>query len=377
MITVEFDDQIFSTQTRGGISRYFFELMKSYEQDPSLGVAVERNWRYSVNDYVLAAGMAKPVRFGPTKTRLGRLTSGSMALALNSIPRRGVAQLVHTTHYRNSRLPPPGLPMVVTVHDMIPEMVPEYFGRRSPHHAKHKYLQRASAVVCVSESTKRDLIRTCGDEFQDSAVVPLAVDYNYWSKARRRPDDLPSDYLLFVGDRRGYKDFRTLAEAFSVLCRRHPKLWLVAIGGGSFTSQELRNFDALRIRDRAIQRTPPDSGLASAYASAQAFVFPSRYEGFGLPTLEAMAAGAPVVLARSSSHVEVGGNAAEFFDPGDVRNLRDVLDRILADEGHRSQLAVKGRERAKSFSWGRVARMTATVYSRLLRHHWNYAKPHS
>lgn len=365
MITVEFDDQIFSTQARGGISRYFFELMKAYEQDPSLGVEVERNWRYTVNDYILAAGMAEPVRLGSTKKRLGRRVSGSVALALNSGPRRSAAQLVHATYYRGFRLPPPGRPMVVTVHDMIPELLPQYSGRRNPHCAKRKYLRRADAVICVSESTKRDLVHAWGEEYRECAVVPLAVDFGYWSKARPS-HGLPSDYLLFVGDRKGYKDFRTLADAFSVLRRRHPDLWLVAIGGGSFTSRERRHLDELSIRDRVVQVTPSDDGLASAYAGARAFVFPSRYEGFGLPTLEAMASGTPVVLARSSSHIEVGGNAAAFFDPGDARNLHETLIRILADEEYRGQLARKGRERARSFNWSRVAGMTAEVYSSLL-----------
>jgi glycosyltransferase involved in cell wall biosynthesis len=171
---------------------------------------------------------------------------------------------------------------------------------------------------------------------------------------------LPQQYVLFVGNRSAYKDFAVLVEAFAGL--RDANLSLVAVGGPGFDDDEVRLFERLELANRVQHCLLDDADLARAYANALCFVFPSRHEGFGLPTLEAMSSGCPTVLCDSSSHPEVGGDAAAYFPPGDVEALRRTLGEIVADGRLRSQMVCAGLDQARRFSWERTARLTSEAY---------------
>jgi glycosyltransferase involved in cell wall biosynthesis len=137
---------------------------------------------------------------------------------------------------------------------------------------------------------------------------------------------------------------------------------LVAVGGGPWTQSERSLLLELGISARALQLELDDLGLASAYANALCFVFPSRYEGFGLPTLEAMASGCATILAASSSHPEVGGDAAVYFVPGDETDLARALARVVGDTDAHREMRARGFRRAAAFDWRGTARMTAGAY---------------
>jgi glycosyltransferase involved in cell wall biosynthesis len=194
-------------------------------------------------------------------------------------------------------------------------------------------------------------------------VTHLGVDQAF-SADVPPPVQAPPRYVLFVGRRDGYKDFATLADAFAGL--PDDGTVLVAVGGGRFTDAELARLARLGIAGRTRHVEADDSALPAWYAGALAFVFPSRYEGFGLPTLEAMASGTATVLADSSSHPEVGGDVARYFPPGDSDSLCQVLAEILGDERLRASLARKGVSRAAEFTWVAAARATAAVYAAAL-----------
>jgi glycosyltransferase involved in cell wall biosynthesis len=182
----------------------------------------------------------------------------------------------------------------------------------------------------------------------------------------RFPRPLPDEFVLFLGNRANYKDFPVAAEAFAMLADAHPGLRLVAAGGGRFVKAEEELLERLRITDRVDRVTATDEELPGLFAAARAFVFPSRYEGFGLPTLEAMASGTAVVLADSSSHPEVGGDAALYFAPGDPAALADRLASILDEPALRERLVQAGLARAATFTWRRTAERTRDVYEAVL-----------
>jgi glycosyltransferase involved in cell wall biosynthesis len=173
-------------------------------------------------------------------------------------------------------------------------------------------------------------------------------------------------YLLFVGSRAPYKDFSVLAQAFAGLAEMG-KLSLVAVGDGPFTPPELATLSRLGIDRRARQVDLSDHELAGAYSHALCFVYPSRYEGFGLPALEAMACGCPVILADSSSLPEIGGSAAHYFPPGDHAALGRLIADLVPNEQLRAQRRQAGLARAALFSWRKTARLTAAAYH-ALRH---------
>ncbi len=272
------------------------------------------------------------------------------------------ADLTHRTFYLADYLRQgPSVPMVVTVYDMIPELFPDLFPRGNPHMHKREYVRRASMVLCISESTRQDLLRVYGPLESPALVTHLGVSRRFAPRSPL-PSWCPDNYVLFLGNRSGYKDFRVAVEAFAEIAPKWPATRFLAVGGGSFSEAEDALLSRWSVRSLVIQRDASDEELPGVFGGASAFVFPSRYEGFGLPTLEAMACGTPALLADSSSHREAGGDAALYFPPGDSSTLASQLDRLLSDTELRRGVSERGVVHAGRFTWTKTAESTSAAY---------------
>lgn len=354
---VRFDDQVFTTSRRGGVSRYFVELIRELREDPELGVKADLGWRWTRNHHAMDAGLGTPLPIlGETRGFVLRAANRAANIA------QPAADLTHHTWYRPGYLPrKPELPMAVTVFDMTPELFPELFPRLNPHQLKREYVRRANVVFCISENTRRDLLSLYGPVESPIIITHLGVGSEFLLGAPR-PAWCPNSYVLVVGSRGGYKDFPLVLESFAELAPRHSAISLLAIGGGRFTEDEEGLISRWGLADRVIQSAASDRELPGIYGGAEAFVFPSRSEGFGLPALEAMACGTPTVLADSSSLPEVGGDAALYFPPGDSSALGAQLEQLLLDAELRRDLSVKGLARVQQFTWRQTAQDTARGY---------------
>ena len=355
---VRFDDQIVMYQHRGGVSRYFVELVRGLRSDARLGVSVDFDWHDSTNEHAVAAGLGVHTGWQRRRDELSRRGPSFL---------RRPPDVIHPTWYFPARVPPrSGPPIVVTVFDMIPELMPEFFPGGSPHLAKEEYVRRATAISCISENTRRDLLEIYGGLDAVAEVVHLAVGPEFRPRLPR-PDGLPADYVLFVGNRGLYKDFSVALDAFADVRSEHPELHFIVVGGGPWKPAETAEIERWSLADAVHLFDASDRTLPAVFANALVFVFPSRYEGFGLPTLEAMASGTPVIAADSSSHPEVGGDAALYFPPGDAAALGAQMLRLLSDSLLASTLVARGIERASSFTWRGTAEGTRDIYRRTLR----------
>ncbi|QJD58659.1 glycosyltransferase family 4 protein [Pseudomonas sp. gcc21] len=273
-----------------------------------------------------------------------------------AFPVKAPYDIFHSTYYRVPSRKHGAV--VATVHDFTYERYVK--GPRRWVHTLQKLRSVASAdrIICVSESTKRDLLEFFGHQYEARiVVVHNGVSENYFPVAGTPR----CAQLLFVGARGGYKNFSAVAAAISPL----RDLELLCVGGGAFTRDEVE----------FLERTLPgryrhagflsNEALNLEYNRSLALVYPSLYEGFGIPVLEAMRAGCPVIAVRSSSIPEVAGEAALLLDTGEVEDIRWAVERVL-DPVHWGELSRKGQEQASRFSWDVTYRNTLEVYEDIL-----------
>lgn len=356
---VLFDHQIFSYQRFGGASRYYHELIHVLHATP--GVEVELGVARSPNEYLAHADYYRGKTTAPGGTAAFLATYARNELATRLAARRP-HDVLHATFYDPLAAAHRGK-LVITVLDMIPEHFPSYFETTGLYgrfvtkrwiEGKRTLCQRADQILAISETTKQDVVKLYGIDPARIAVTHLG---NRLRGGGAKPEGFPARYALYVGTRNTYKNFGVLLEAVAPL-----ELAVVCVGGGAFTPEEVALIAKHGLTDRVIQRSVRDDELAACYAHAAGFVFPSRYEGFGIPILEAFACGAPTILADASCFPEIAADAALYFDPDDAGALRDALRRVIDDPVAADALRAKGRARAAQFTWEETAAKTLAAY---------------
>jgi glycosyltransferase involved in cell wall biosynthesis len=224
---------------------------------------------------------------------------------------------------------------------------------------------KANRIIAISENTKKDIISLLHVPASKIDVIPLATTLAA-SMMKKSDRPVPETYVLYVGKRNTYKNFSFLLEAMDIVLRTYPACSLLCAGGGKFTALEQAEIERLRLTNKILQMDVDDSALAYLYAHARAFIFPSLYEGFGIPTLEAFACGCPVLLSNRSSLPEVGGDAAGYFDPENVSSLAEKILEVLEDPSLANTMRERGMNRVKFFSWEQTARKTLDTYMKVV-----------
>ena len=358
-MNILYDSQIFSQQRYGGISRYFYELIQGLL--PMESVFLHEGLH--VNSYQLdvLTGYRKYWGCRVRDVRGGhRIRSFFNAMHLKWFTRDEDISIYHPTYYRDYSVE--RARKVVTVYDMIHELFPQQFIKDNTSIRKLKILKKADGIIAISESTKKDLVHLLGIPEEKIQVIYLA---NSLSKSIQGIPIVQGSYILYVGNRSGYKNFIGLAQAYAVSQYKND-VQLICFGGGDFSQEEQTILKNLGIQERVFQYSGDDTVLGNLYQYATAFVYPSLYEGFGLPVLEAMYYSTPVLTGKISSMPEVAGDAAEYFDPADPESIHESMDRLLSDSMRRKELTVQGREREKLFSWKKCAEETLKFYKSLL-----------
>ncbi len=363
-----FDHQIFTNQEFGGISRYFFELIKRFENDSThncdVGLKFTNNAYLNKNTY---SGLSS---FYPNTSiyKKQRIMNFLNKKICNTKLSRGSFDVFHPTYYDPYFLKLIGKkPFVITVLDMIHERFEDKYealrGDTSIYQYKKEMIDNASKIIAISQTTKNDIIEIYGVEPSNIDVVYLG---NSLVKNIHNTEIISEPYLLFVGNRGMYKNFELFVESIQVLLIQDD-IRVICAGGGNFNETELNFLKDLGLEKYVKHyRIDSDITLSNLYSNAICFVFPSLYEGFGIPVLESFACGCPVVLSNRGSLPEVGGDAAEYFDPEDMTSIEVAISNVIQNEKLRSELRTKGYARLKQFSWDTTFSETLNVYSSLI-----------
>jgi len=359
-----FDQQIFCQQKYGGISRYFYELANQLASME--GQQVEIFAPFYINEYFHRGSKVSPHGIKVSRVHHTRFLN-TAALCLLVRPRRDV-DIYHETYYSRSDYCPRTAIRMLTVFDMIHEKLNGQFSK-SDRASQDKALavERADHIICISEHTRQDLIELFGVNTAKTSVVHLGFTLTNRDESLQKRFPSARPFLLYVGNRFGYKNFEGLLQAYSMSFRLMRDFDLICFGGGELTAREKGLIQQLGLPAESVRHVSGDDAiLAEYYRAASAFVFPSLYEGFGIPPLEAMSFDCPVVCSNVSSIPEIVGNAGEMFDPHEPDSIREAVERVVNDDALRQGLIARGRERIKLFSWERCARETLDVYKQVL-----------
>lgn len=384
-----YDHQIFEQQKFGGISRYFCEIMEGLSQDGHAKVDV--SLMYSKNEYLRKSIFAHKANddpgayenFMPGRDFKGKWNLYSArnkikkpietdavnkSLSIEALKKKDF-DVFHPTYYDDYFLPYMGeKPFVLTVYDMIHEIYPECFSLADKVSEQKRGLAKmAHKIVAISECTKKDLVRFFGVSPDKIAVTHLATSMPAFAgEATTSPlvAALPERYILFVGARTIYKNFYFFINSMRALMEADPTLHVFCTGG-PFHKNEKIFFETHGIADRVHQHAASDTELALLYQRALAFVFPSLYEGFGIPVLEAFSNACPAVLAHAGSLPEIAGDAAVYFEPKDAQSVHAAMSEVLYQPGRRAELIALGQQRQQQFSWRRTCEETEAVYRSL------------
>lgn len=365
---VLYDHQIFTQQQYGGVSRYHYQLIKELNKLNS--VRTQLSLRYSNNFYIIKDNNFEINRFFPNQNFYFKRTilDHINRISTNRILKNGDWDIFHPTYYNpyflnhlNNK------PFIITVYDTIHEKYPEIRNSidKTLEHKK-EVLKKAGLIVAISNSTKNDIMKIYNIPAEKIVVVPLAASIFKHLTLPKEKLGLPEKYILYVGNRDFYKNFLFFIKAAAQLIKQDKELFLIAAGGGRFTNNETKFFNSMQIDHKVIYSEADDVSLATLYSNALAFIFPTLYEGFGIPSLEAMNCDCPVIMSNTSSLPEVGGNAAIYFDPLSIEDIRNKITSVIYNTDLRLELIEKGIEQRNKFSFEKTAKQTFEVYKQFL-----------
>jgi len=230
---------------------------------------------------------------------------------------------------------------------------------------KKKVIECAVKIIAISENTKTDIIHFYDIDPKKIEVIPLAT-----SLQMNTTDSvltLPQKYILFVGNRGAYKNFAFFINSISAFLCEEKDLYVICAGGGVFSVDEMHLLNDLKVKTKVLcYPILNDTTLSCLYRKAVLFVFPSLYEGFGIPVLEAFSCGCPVAASNCSSLPEVGDDAVSYFNPNNSDSIQQVVEDIVHNDSLRDSLRKRGYQRLKLFSWEKTALATKNVYDNLL-----------
>lgn len=352
-----FDYQAF-TQCVGGVSRYHTELIKNFSDD----VEVVLPTLFSKNIYLSEINARCHTALFNKQFMMEDNIFKILNIARSIyILRNAKYDVFHPTFLNPYFINHVKKPVVSTMHDLTHEKYPKLLPKASTVIEKRKRIIRASdIIIAISEETKRDLMTFYNIPDEKIVVIYHGIDQTLINSSGKKIIYIP--YILYIGSRNSYKNFPMFLKAFSLIDQ---DVHLICTGT-SFNSMELSLILQLGLEDRVHQMFVSNEELNNLLCNAVAFIYPSMSEGFGLPILEAFRCGCPCIISNLMCFKEVAGNAAIYFDPNSVEDMKVAISKTISDSSLLSCLKEEGYSRMKTFTWKKTAAKTECVYRKIL-----------
>lgn len=368
VMKIVLDPEIFQLQKYGGISRYYTELFSILKPTNTVIIPFYKTDNIYYNKSPLVNLRQKIYLYylrilSKLKKRNFENSSFRNDKYLKQTLSHQQYDLFIPTYYNPYFIEKIGSkPYVLTVYDMIHELFPEYFAGDTLKVVENKkyLMERATKIIAVSYNTKKDIIKIY--PHIDSCKIEVVYHGCSINISNSIKNELPENYILYIGKREGYKNFIFLVESIKDLLLIESNLFLICAGGGEFSSAEKLLQKNLGLEKKVIQMDFAEEELSCFYKQAKCFVFPSLYEGFGIPILESMKCGCPVVLARHSSFPEVAEDAGIYFELHNHKDLSDKICLLLENYNLRREYSLKCVEQVRKFTWEKAANECMSIY---------------
>jgi len=365
---VYYDHQIFCEQSFGGISRYFFELIKGANDmelfTPILDVKFSNN--------VFSQQLLPDNHWLTTANFKGKKDLVRMINRMNTFikTRSTPFDIFHPTYFHQSALANKhGKPMFITVLDMIDE---KYHADDKKFSSlirdREKIITAADHIIAISENTRKDIIEYFNIDPKKITTIYLGCSLEAETISKFEKEEKKQPYVLYIGSRKGaHKNFRNYLKAIQIIAKAAPSMQFVFGGGGNFTNEEKDAISKTGLGNSIVYRPiHGDEDIVRLYKNATILMYPSLYEGFGLPIVEAFSCGLPCVTAKGSCLEEVGGDAAAYFDPMDPSEMAEVALTVMNDTIRCSEMIDKGFKRGATFTWENTVLETHQLYQQFL-----------
>ncbi|MDA9616025.1 glycosyltransferase family 4 protein [Candidatus Pelagibacter sp.] len=357
-----FDYAIFFHQKHGGISRYFLNLQEQFlKNDNEVKVFAPIHQNIFLKENLIKNSFNLYLNRYPLYTRnlLKNFNHYTSKLFCNFYK----PEIIHNTFFEKNITNK--FKKIITVYDLIHEICYEDYENEKNYRPKQDALNNADQIICISNKTKEDLIDIYKIDEKKIDVIYLGIQKFY--KMNEPTIKLNKPFLLYVGSRSKYKNFNNLIKAFSLSIKLQNDFDIICCGGGKFSELEQKNILNHKIHLSKIKQIDVnDDQLHYFYKNATALIYPSLYEGFGLPTIEAMSLGCPVISSNHSAIIEAVGDAAKQFNPNKSEEILSCIEDTVYSIENTKNYIKKGFARSKLFTWKKCSEETMSIYKKLL-----------
>ena len=364
-----FDHKIFLLQKYGGISRYISKLnynlnLKNIDSKIISPISINKYLINTEKNQVVHFHLKKVYRF------CNKLFNFYNDQFSNYYINKFKPNIIHRTYYKPgyTRYKFKKFITVITVYDLIHEKFSKMYNLKNENKWKEKYLSQADHIICISRQTQDDLLKFYNINREKTSIVHLGSEFNLEAdKHLQFSLKKKQKFLLYVGDRKRYKNFKKFIHAFSLSRELQKNFKIVCCGSVKFTEDEKKYFKKININLNDINYfEASDNLLAYFYKNATCLVFPSKYEGFGLPAIEAMSYGCPVIASDIKIFREILGENASYFDPDNEYDIKKILEENILSNDKLIQLSKNGFEHSKNYTWQKCADETLKVYKKII-----------